>query len=115
MKDYQTGSAVKFQWTGSAGSSPRDYRARPFGLRWAEGSDAVSPSEQRAAAKQRLPVARAWFLCAGKHTIVEKAPRRKPGEPKLAGPKRGHECTGDKGENVKVLVSLPVCVSRLIC
>lgn len=104
MKERDIASAVQLIPKGHPGSSPYDWRARPFTIEWADGERAVSVSERRYAKDARLPVARATFACSGKHAVVGKTKR---GVGENAGPKisRGHVCQGSAGGNVKLLVS----------
>lgn len=111
--------AVTQNWIGHGGSSPRDWRARPFLLRFNEA--VVGPAEQRIAKNNKWVIARATFICAGRHnmkpksddqsTLHRQGKSRKPAnstKPATAPKKKGqhdwNKCTGAKGHNVQIMV-----------
>lgn len=139
-KEDEVSEAVEFQWVGHPGYSPKDWRARQFLVDWAPDPEHLV--DRKTAIVKKLPVARCFFICHGRHWTADKVkgssvdetglpiPKKRnhkqkkiqpapdgsevPTPPKLAlvKPPRWHECTGTPHNNVKLMVRAN-CFSRV--
>ncbi|KAI0704561.1 hypothetical protein C8Q76DRAFT_820141 [Earliella scabrosa] len=93
-KESKRTMVVRIIWIGHPGNAPVDARARPFLVVWEDGCGLL-PDEKARAIRDKTPVLRWDYACAGVHDMVGQAEEEEDTEEDYAGvaPSRWDRCT----------------------